>query len=195
MSITPKSRPNIDREKASKYLDLADRMFAPISRKVPLILGIRGYYLDTMGTPGVNERGEYDDAAVIWSPNCCEAFNFNTDPSRSRPGMAVLKPGVWRYQPGTHGLSKPKAQQYAAFVQAGVVTVKRDGQGDDTGWFGINIHRGGDSGTSSLGCQTVPPSQWTEFRETVMRELARKTMSEFRYVLVEEKAFRAGGNA
>ena len=88
------------------------------------------------------------------------------------PGIAVLKPGLYRYQPGIYGLSHPVGpRRYPAFVQAGDVTVHRDGGGDDTDFFGINIHHGSDTGTGSLGCQTTPPAQW----DRVPRPHARRT--------------------
>jgi len=147
------------------------------------VLALPGYYLTSMGHPAKNDRGLYDDALFVASPNGVVAFNGNTDPSIYRPGIATLNPGVWRYKPGIHGLSRPAAQRYAAFVQAAPVTVSRDGAGEDTGWFGINIHRGSNTTTSSLGCQTVPPDQWGAFHALVNTELKRHGQKTFPYAL------------
>jgi hypothetical protein len=152
------------------------------------LLGMRGYYRDTMGRPGVNDRGIYDDAIILRTESAHVAFNANTDPSVARKHIAVLKRGVWQYKVGTHGLSKPKAQQYTALVQAGEVTVIRDQEGPDTGYFGINIHRGSYSGTSSLGCQTIFPDQWAAFIALVQSELKRAAQKIIPYVLVEANA-------
>jgi hypothetical protein len=48
-----------------------------------------------------------------------------------------------------------------------------------------NIHRGSNSGTSSDGCQTVPPPQWDEFYATVVRELKCSGKSTFDCILIE----------
>jgi hypothetical protein len=90
------------------------------------------------------------------------AFNANCDPSRTERGIARLCVGRWKYRPGIHNLSKdPKEHpHYEALVQAGHVTVDRGAGNLDTGFFGINIHCGGNTTTSSLGCQTIPPAQW-----------------------------------
>lgn len=149
------------------------------------LLGSRGYYRDTMGRPGVNDRGYYDDAIILRTESAHVAFNANTDPSVARKHIAVLKAGVWQYRVGIHGLSKPKAQQYTALVQAGAVTVIRDQEGPETGWFGINIHRGGYGTTSSLGCQTIFPDQWAAFIALVQSELKRAAQKTIPYVLVE----------
>lgn len=149
-----------------------------------VLVGVRGYYRDTMGAPGRNDRGIYDDAFFLLTPGTFASFHGNCDPSAWRNHIATLKAGVWRYTPGIHGLSKPAAQRYQAYVQAAEVTVIRDGEGEDTGEFGINIHRGGQNGTSSLGCQTIPPAEWEAFRTLLNTELKRYNQKSFPYVLV-----------
>lgn len=134
-----------------------------------VVAGIRGYYRNLLGAPGVNDRGIYDDALFLSSPLGFASYNGNTDPSRVRQGrgtgagkgMAVLQPGLWLAH--RFGLHRGK---YLALVQTGgPVTVLRDGDPPypDTGLFGINIHRGGWNTTSSLGCQTIHPAQWPAF--------------------------------
>lgn len=144
------------------------------------VVGVRGYYRDTMGKVGANDRGIYDDAIFIVAPGQhFSAYNGNTDPSKVRDGegtgagkgMASLKPGLWRaHQFGAH------KGQYPALIQTGgKVTVSRDGNPpyDDSGYFGINIHKGGFNGTSSEGCQTIHPDQWAAFMAN-MDDLAKR---------------------
>jgi len=144
-----------------------------------VVIGIRGYYLNTLGQSGKNDRNIYDDAIFIDSPSVTASFNANTDPSAYRKGkgvgaakgMASLKPGLWMAH--KFGLHKGK---YLALVQRlGEVTVVRDGDPDyeDTGFFGINIHKGGFNGTNSEGCQTIYPSQWESFI-TLAQDQARR---------------------
>jgi hypothetical protein len=59
----------------------------------------------------------------------------------------------------------------------------RDNRGEDTGWFGINIHKGGYNSTSSLGCQTIYPTQWQSFINTVYDQLKRYKQTKLPYVL------------
>lgn len=177
--IVPLTRPELSHDLAITLLKEAE-----ITETVA-ILGRRGYYRDTMGEKGKNDRGIYDDAIVILTPTAFASFNANCDPSAFKPGIANLKAGVWRYKIGTHNLSKPADKRYTALVQAAKVTVLRDQQGDDTGWFGINIHRGGYNTTSSLGCQTIYPSQWEAFIALIKNEVKRYGVKDFPYVLTE----------
>jgi lysozyme len=146
-----------------------------------IVVGIRGYYRDTMGAPHVNDRGMYDDAIFIDAPDGFAAFNGNTDPSIFRAGegfdedskgIASLNPGAWF----VHKFDLHKGEYLALCQRAGKVTVTRDGKREnysDTGEFGINIHRGSYHGTSSLGCQTLHPDQWDAFI-TMATDLARR---------------------
>lgn len=138
-----------------------------------MVVGVRGYYLNSMGATGANDTGIYDDALFLVSPSHFSAYNANTDPSKRKPGtgfgrgkgMARLQPGVWLcYRFDQH--KGPSTPGYDAICQRGdKVKVMRDGTPDyaDEGMFGINIHKGGRNTTSSEGCQTIHPSQWDAF--------------------------------
>ena len=135
--IVPRARPEMLRDAALALL-VANGITDAFA-----LLGRRGYYRDTMGAPGTNDLGLYDDAIMLVSPTAYATFNANTDPSRELPGIATLKLGVWRYQQGIHGLSHPPGpRRYPALVQAEPVTVSRDGGADESGYLGINIHHG-----------------------------------------------------
>lgn len=166
MSKHPPKRPGLAPLDVRKILEAKGVKVDNVNVKCA-VLGIRGYYTDTMGAPGKNDRAIYDDAAFVCSDSRVYPFNFNTDPSAWRSGIATLKPGVWRFIPGKHKITSPTG--YAAFRQFGQFTVTRDSQGEDKGDFGINLHRGGEESTSSLGCQTVPPNQWREFRDLIFK--------------------------
>ena len=174
----PGSRPKKTKEELAA-------MLAPFNidrAKHPLIVvGIRGYYRDTMGAPRVNDRGMYDDAIFVDSADTFVSYNGNTDPSKIKQGegfaeatkgMAMLDPGAWF----VHRFDKHKGEYLALCQRAGKVTVTRDGKRENykhTGEFGINIHRGSYHGTSSLGCQTLHPDQWQSFI-ALTTDLARR---------------------
>lgn len=149
-----------------------------VAPKGLILVFYRGYYRDSIGKVGVNDRNEYDDAAFVWCdvPGKMRSYNANTDPSKYRPGfgtgknkgMATLAPGVGAFVRGLHkGL-------YRALRQYGTFKIIRDGKPDYIEYdsdSGINGHRGGVYTTSSEGCLTIPPNQYdgdsSDFLETI----------------------------
>lgn len=189
----PSNRPQWTREKIEEILTV---QFAKANTKKPnvVLLGVRGYFEDSMGKVNQNDRGVYDDALFLISPEKFISFNFNTDPSRTGfnehagKGFAVLQPGIYQYQIGIHGLSKPKTKQYKALIQYGRVRVKRDNTDTvEVGFFGVNIHRGGVNTTSSEGCQTVVEEQWKEAFEAIEKEMEKYNQSTIPYCLIEQQ--------
>lgn len=183
-SIKPNEKP--------KAIDIVKQLKRTLCPEWPAaVVGIRGYYKN-MGKPGENDRGIYDDAIFLVGPDHFSSYNANTDPSRYREGwgtgthkgMACLKAGVYH----AHMLGKHRGQYIALVQRSGPVTVVRDGSPnyEETGMFGINIHRGGDGTTSSLGCQTIVPDQWSSFIQNVIRIMGEWKMATMTYILVEQ---------
>lgn len=153
------------------------------------VLAVRGYYSLTIGGPG-NDLSAYDDAFFIVTPAGMTAWNGNTDPSRfgwnagAGKFMARLQPGCWWFRPLVH------RGKYQAFGQSeNLVTVeriKKDGAiaMTESGQFGINLHLGGVNGTSSEGCLTLPPEQWTDFRRTLNEMLEQAGLNRFAMILI-----------
>ena len=188
MSIAiPNSKPKMSKEDAMKELAQFNLDAYPVK-----VLGIRGYYKQTMGNPIKNDRGIYDDAMFIVSPDMFASFNANTDPSINRTGIATLvAPQVVLYKVGTHGISGSNPRQ--AFRQASFgISVVRDGKegvfkDSAKAPFWIDIHDGGNNTTSSEGCQTIPKGQWMAFNESLKLQLKNNKQTIFPYALIEYK--------
>jgi lysozyme len=180
----PKTRPRItaqDVEEIARKHGVKDAV---------AIVGIRGYYLRTLGDPKKNDRGIWDDCIAVISPTAFAAYNGNTDPSFWRKGIASLVEGVHNYRKGKHGISR--GNPYPALRPANPresLPVTRDGQLGRSQGVAINIHRGGSinsvsqSVTSSLGCQTIPREQWPSFVNLVYGEMDRYGQKVIPYVL------------
>ena len=58
-----------------------------------LLIGIRGYFLNTLGKVGENDFNLWDDAMLVYEKGTLlKTFNANTDPSKLRADLAVLEP-------------------------------------------------------------------------------------------------------
>jgi hypothetical protein len=152
-------------------------------------------------TPGGNQVGGFDDALVVVTPELCETFTGNTDPSSETPGRANLITGISWFKPGKHHPGTPK--EYDAFVQDGPITVRRwqtedvpagtkDARGECLGaglWrgdFAIHIHDAmGVNTTGSEGCQTVIKTEWPSYHTLLLHELITAGVTRFPYLLVE----------
>lgn len=160
------------------------------------------YYRDTLGV----KRGVNNDGIGFVSPNVDYRVLANCTPSIHRAGVATLRDQqvVW-YKPGWHGYAS--IYGHAAFRQDSPVVVKRDntehyqkgtthkkfgiclgkGYWTDLGFterFWTNLHRQSGSGTSSLGCQTIPAATWKVFHAVVMSELARLNLTRFPCIIL-----------
>lgn len=182
----PNSKPKMTKEDALKELSNYPSLIDFQVR----VLGIRGYYKSTMGNPLKNDRGIYDDAMFIISPDMFASYNANTDPSINRAGIATLvAPQIVMYKVGTHGISGKNPRE--AFRQASFgIEVVRDGKDEifkDSAQspFWIDIHDGGQYTTSSEGCQTVCKPQWPSFKESLKDQLQRHNQKLFPYLLIE----------
>lgn len=162
-----------------KVLEILHANDLSLSTQPVQLVIIEGYYLDSMGKVGRNDRGIWDDALIWITPTAYQAFQGNTDPSRyragvgsgSNKGIATLAYGKHTYRPGTHK-GKP-----GFFRPADKVRIYRDGP-NGTSYIDhisdANIHNGSiTGGTSSLGCQTIPYFKWKEFRDLGYSELQK----------------------
>lgn len=188
-NIAAKGRPqqsaDITREVIKQHLHLIP---AEHQGDATVLLGVRGYFLDSKGKVGENDRGVFDDALFVVSPRGVWSFNANVDPSIYKHRRASYKANqAVSFKQGIHGWSKPPNRRYKAFEQVSVADVHRDNFGPDRGDFHMNIHRGSSSGgTSSAGCITVPyGEQWDQFFERACEEMDQDAQDLIWLILLE----------
>lgn len=190
MSI-PKTQPKAPRSLLEKVATKHWSIHGPSGLALPshYLLAVRGYRRDTMGKVGVNDFGIWDDALFYLGPKTYLAKNANTDPSRvgwnasvGKP-MAVLNTGVWAFRRGPHKGRTPALRQMT-HGEARQRKVPNDGRftvtrtyaiGDkrnyqESGYFAINVHPGGNISTSSEGCLTIRRPYADKFLQTVWDE-------------------------
>jgi lysozyme len=187
----PKSKPKASRDLVIRKATEAwarEHGTAPLPDR--FVFAVRGYYSQTIGEPG-NDISAYDDAFFIVTPTSMTSWGGNTDPSRygwnphADKFMARLKPGCWWFKPLIH------RGKYQAYGQGDnpvtVERIKKDGTvaKTETGEYGINLHLGGINGTSSEGCCTLPPEQWSDFRRALNEVLHLAGLKRFSFILAD----------
>ena len=164
-----------------------------------------GYQWPTLHIVGVrskaNEKNKFDDHIYLFNGPLMQIFTGTTNPGThwlknllNPSGCAVVKPGQYvdSWKLGLH------QGKYRALVQAKPITVYRDNNKndlaeeigkEDTGMFGINIHRANESAVSSIidkwsaGCQVL--NNPDEFHKLLTAcEMSGK--SAFTYTLLRE---------
>jgi hypothetical protein len=176
------------------------------------------YDLNLVGIRATERQaGAFDDLICCFFKNAGDHWNYfawaaTTDPGSdwlkdlgNPRGTAILKPGQYRgaYQLGRH------RGQYAALVQRGPVTVFRDadrdneldtaGMPEETGLFGINIHRARASGAStvvgrwSAGCQVIARAEDFAILISICQAAVPVWGNSFSYTLLEQSDFALVG--
>jgi hypothetical protein len=207
MSIIPAHRPTLDAGLALMTCELA--FLSDKNADGARIIRDTFVWILAVRFPKI---GEYDDtiAAVTRDGELLAVCNGNTQPSRcghssTAPGkdMARLVPGVIPMIRGHHGdlphcFRDPSPQQalvaglqlYFKDARArGEQIVERMADAEhgkrDVGNFACNLHPGGNHGTSSAGCLTIPQPQYDELRDAVYHYMDREHQVWLPVVLVE----------
>lgn len=178
MSIVPNSRPQQTREET---LEILSQHGVSVENQV-VLLGVRGYYRDSMGVVGKNDQAMYDDALFVISPDIFKGYNFNTDPQKAGQKKAKLAPGIYEFYKGLH---KGKYNALRPYPEGVSLPCTRDGVKSMCG--ATNIHKGGLRDTFSEGCQTIYPTQYDEaMSKTIYVQMTKYKQKTIKYVLIEK---------
>lgn len=171
-----------------------------------------GYDLNLVGIRSAQiEQESFDDWITVfylsdgrWNyfpfPGTTDPGSFYLHEPLSVSGTAILKPGQYR---GSHKLGKHK--NYKALQQQKPVAVYRDNNRDgylnidgmpqESGLFGINIHRSNAYRPSTLvgkwsaGCQVLQDPVHFNFLMELCEAAVAKYSNSFTYTLLEEADF------
>ncbi len=177
MSILPASRPKATHADILKHVVAAG---LSIGEERAVLVGVRGYYRDSMGKVGRNDQAMYDDAMFLITPTGVVSWNANTDPQKAGQKKAMLAPGLYSFYKGKH---KGKYDALRPYPEGVTLPCTRDGKTSMCSH--TNIHKGGFNDTFSEGCQTIYPTQWPGFINAVYDQMKRAGKKTIRYALVE----------
>ncbi|MFZ9272061.1 MAG: hypothetical protein ACO24B_01455 [Ilumatobacteraceae bacterium] len=190
--LVPPARPHRDRDRLIRVL-----VNLGISANLPVLVFIRGHYLDSMGERGKNDINVYDDSCYLIADNfgTFESWNANTDPSFVRRGgrnLARINLGQYDFYQGLH---RGKYNALRAFPEGVRIPCTRDGVASTAQY--INIHKGGTNPrsvnvTHSEGCLTIPDTQYGDFISRVYDAMNRARQKTVKVVLLENRPTPSG---
>lgn len=181
------NRPKI----SSKDAQTIAKYFYPDGVPAVLLIGVRGYFLNSIGKRNENDFNRWDDAILVLEKGeLVKTFNANTDPSKLRADVAMLKAGIYKFYKGRHKNRIDALRAFPEGVKWDCVRQDRNGKWYEAKCSHINIHDGGLSDTWSAGCQTLPNyagnRQFNEFRDLVYKLMSASKMKTVDYLLLTE---------
>lgn len=190
--ILPPSRPHRSRELLEAVLEHYEH-----PQTKPVVVFVRGHYLNTMGKAGKDDLNIYDDACFVLgnSYKLFESYNANTNPSFVRRGgrnLAQLNLGKYRFYQGLH---KKRYKALRAYPEGVLLPVTRDGVLSTAQY--INIHKGSTNHKArdivwSEGCLTIPDTQYGDFILRVYAEMDRVGHKTIDVLLLENRSTPSG---
>lgn len=186
-----------------------------ILRSYGYVLNTQPYELNIVGLRSRStESNSFDDEIHVFYTKSDGKWNYHVFPATTDPGTywlnnpsypsgtAILAQGQYR---NAYALGRHK-NMYDALVQVEPVTVIRDYDRNaildfrngkqQTGLFGINIHRAEKTGTTlkigkySAGCQVFQASEDFDSFMSLCREHERLYGNRFTYTLIDFRAIR-----
>lgn len=186
-SFLPPSRPHRDRFRVEQALRSITG-----STQLPVLLFIRGHYLNGMGIVGKDDLNIYDDSCYLVGSDfrLFESYNANTNPSfvrRRGRALAQLNLGEYRFYRGKH---RGRYDALRAFPEGVKLPCTREGKPSTAQY--INIHKGGTNPNAtdrvwSEGCLTIPDTQYPDFISRVYTEMTRASVSTIQVILLENR--------
>jgi len=190
--ILPPARPHRDKARIEKVLSAV-----VWDGKSPILVFVRGHYLDSMGDKGKNDYNVYDDSCYLIADGfkVFESWNANTDPSFARRGgrrLAKIDTGRYQFYKGKH---KNQYNALRAFPEGVRIPCTREGVASTAQY--INIHKGststrGVSITHSEGCLTIPDTQYGDFIARVYAAMDQADAKVIRVLLLENRNSPSG---
>lgn len=190
--ILPPARPN--RTENRRKIERVLETFAIRKDRASLVF-VRGYFLDSMGEKGKDDRNIYDDACFLYTPTIFESYNANTNPSvaiRNGKALAELITGQYKFYRGKH---RGRYKALRTFPEGAVLECMRNGEISSCSH--INIHKGSTNPRASdivwsEGCLTIPDIQYPDWQVrlwTAMDSLGQKVID---VVLLENRPTKDG---